>query len=311
MAAHKQQQQTLLMSGPFIQRMWAQQDLRSGTSFETSESMQMISCYETDLKNLHNSLMRRAIVDENTTPNRFNISDSDPTIEDFDSYFCFEKDSCKYCFGMKHPLLQITNQILSNWANSPNPVTMVILKHGNALRTTALSQQYDKAVLQPVIADRGGAPAQALHTEVMAQLRERHESSYTASLITWRLWANEILNLPVPLQANAINGPPPVEMIQLFNRIPTAAEVQLQELRSTMTLAREVLGSCWAKLEPIKLCAQELTRRVESFELVIGTFQSAVDALQDSLGPYDGGNGAAVTLIPNIPDSDHAYLLDA
>ncbi|KAJ3266163.1 hypothetical protein HDU77_002294 [Chytriomyces hyalinus] len=199
-------------------------------------------------------LERRAIYDESATP-QFTISDSDPTVEDIDSYFYFEKDSRKHCFGPKTGFSTLSNVILTNWTKSATPVTMLILKHGDAIRTTALFQQYDKTVLQPIITDRAGAPAELLHMDIIARLREQHAAHYEAGLITWRLWANEILRLPVPQQANAIRQPPPLQMSQLFDRIPGPAEERLVELRSTMNLAREVLGSCHTNLEPIKLCA--------------------------------------------------------
>ncbi|KAI8820915.1 hypothetical protein BJ741DRAFT_681157 [Chytriomyces cf. hyalinus JEL632] len=253
-------------------------------------------------------LERRAIFDESANP-PFTISDSDPAIEDIDSYLYFEKDSRKHCFGPKPGFSTVSNVILTNWSKSLTPVTLLMLKHGDAIRTTAHFQQYDKTVLQPIITDRAGAPAEVLHTEIIAQLHEQHGSQYRAGLITWRLWANEIQKLPVPQQANAIREPPPSQIIQLFDWIPAAAEERLQELRSTMNLAREVLGSCHANLEPIKLCAQDLMRRVESFELVLAALQRAVDGLQGSLGPIEVGGGAAFNSIPNMPDIDHEYLL--
>ncbi|KAJ3216125.1 hypothetical protein HDU81_001173, partial [Chytriomyces hyalinus] len=255
---------------------------------------------------------RRAIYDDDVNPPAFTIDDSDPTIEDINSYIYFEKDSRKYTLAPKANCVTLSNTILSNWSKvGPSvSVTMVILKHGDAIRSVALFQQYDRTVLQPTITDRAGTPAELLHTEIIAHLREHHGSLYRAGLIIWRLWANEILKLPVPQQANAVKEPPPAQIIQLFQRIPTAAEDRLQELRSTMNLAKEVLGSCRANLEPIKLCAQDLTRRVESFELVLASLQAAVDGLQGSLGPVDIDGGAAVNSIPNMPDIDHAYLLD-
>ncbi|KAI8823948.1 hypothetical protein BJ741DRAFT_654863 [Chytriomyces cf. hyalinus JEL632] len=87
--------------------------------------------------------------------------------------------------------------ILTNWSKSLTPVTLLMLKHGDAIRTTAHFQQYDKTVLQPTITNRAGAPAKVLHTEIIARLREQHGSQYQAGLITWRLWANEILKLPL------------------------------------------------------------------------------------------------------------------
>ncbi|KAJ3391916.1 HIR complex subunit [Chytriomyces hyalinus] len=118
----------------------------------------------------------------------FNISDLDPTIKDIDSYIHFEKDSRKYCFGPKLQFHQITNTILSNWhtASLTTTVTMQILKHGDSIKTASQFTQYDKAVLQPIIMDRGGAPAEPLHIDIMAQLRERHEVEYRASPMTWR-----------------------------------------------------------------------------------------------------------------------------
>ncbi|KAJ3234837.1 hypothetical protein HDU77_000354 [Chytriomyces hyalinus] len=258
------------------------------------------------------NLKPRAIVDDTTTPPSFNISDSDPTIDDIDSYIYFETNSRKYCFGPKPSFHQITNHMLTNWdtSNRSTPITMLILKHGDAIRNTGAFQQYEKTVLQPVAADRGGAPTEPLHIQVMAQLRERHGSVYRSDSINWRLWVNEILRLPVPQQENAINQAPPRHMMQLFERVPTAADAQLRDLHCTMTLAKNVLRSCQLKLEPIKLCAEELTRRVESFEEVIGTLQLAVDSFQESLGPLEPDVDAAATSVPNIPDNDHSYLLE-
>ncbi|KAJ3399998.1 hypothetical protein HDU80_007353 [Chytriomyces hyalinus] len=117
----------------------------------------------------HYQSKRRAIVDDSATPISFNISDSDPTIEDIDSYIHFEKDSRKYCFGPKLQFHQITNMILSNWhtASLMTTVTMQILKHGDSIKTASQFTQYNKAVLQPIIMDRGGAPAEPLHIDIM------------------------------------------------------------------------------------------------------------------------------------------------
>jgi hypothetical protein len=137
--------------------------------------------------------------------------------------------------------VSLTRQHLQNWSGSGQTLSLVLYKYGMALATQAQFTAFESAVLRPQQVDRAGEAAEEAHQEMVQRLRDFHGGVYAGAAINWRIWAAAILAMPRPQQANAIEQPPPANLIRMFSRAPGNAEQRMEQMRQTTVLTSNFL----------------------------------------------------------------------
>jgi hypothetical protein len=96
-------------------------------------------------------------------------------------------------------------------------VKLLIFEYGVAISKAKDLDTFLSAYIQPEQIDRAGATAECSLREVASKLEEHWGSSFDASTLAWRMWANHITrNLNSPTWQEQIGDPPPVHLVHLL-----------------------------------------------------------------------------------------------
>ncbi|KAJ1567201.1 hypothetical protein HK096_010642 [Nowakowskiella sp. JEL0078] len=114
-----------------------------------------------------------------------------------------EADNTTYRCVEGRTIIQEDN--LQKWTEeslqlSATPHTIIILKYG-----------------LPAQQDKSGNATDEMHYQVIEQLKKTWGSQLSSKDITWRIWVGLILELPAHQHEQAIENPPPSNVLNLFH----------------------------------------------------------------------------------------------
>lgn len=213
----------------------------------------------------------------------------------------------------------VTTTLLLNWAKQ----TIVVYIHVYSLSMASkdLFVKAKKALIDPMYADRAGAPAISAIDDLVAELQELHKFNFVGTRVAWCLWANHIHAAEPHLRERLKLGPPSADILHMFNRAPNHPDTVIQDLRANCEIARNVyathllaINECRTALNDVSATRDQLNLKIDfldrklqrleihasSSDTLLNTFHSIVDAEDTDI------SNDVFNRVTNSEDIDHA-----
>ncbi|KAG9405124.1 hypothetical protein AC1031_004230 [Aphanomyces cochlioides] len=135
-------------------------------------------------------------------------------------------------------------------------ITVSAYKWGNELSTGSQYLAFSKACLEPSIADRSGAAAEVEHQEVIRKMQAVWKT-LTAPQMAWRIWANEICQLPEGQRERAISKSPTANIINFFRTSSSSAHEHILRLKRNCKLAIDFVDGALLQFQEFRAEIQQ------------------------------------------------------
>ncbi|KAJ3246969.1 hypothetical protein HDU77_008743 [Chytriomyces hyalinus] len=116
-------------------------------------------------------------------------------------------------------LLEINTTLLAKW--STETVTLCVQKFGNGMDKLDLFRKAKRALFPPDKTDQSGAVQTTVVLNVIERLKAIHSTRYTASNVSYPLWANWITSQPGHMQDKLMEDCPSKVLVQHFDHAVT------------------------------------------------------------------------------------------
>ncbi|KAJ3221949.1 hypothetical protein HDU78_000235, partial [Chytriomyces hyalinus] len=120
-------------------------------------------------------------------------------------------------------LSDINTTLLAKWSNET--ITLYVQKFGNGMDKLDLFRKAKSALFPQDKTDRAGAVQNAVVLNLIERLKTVHSARYSASNVSYQLWANWITTQPAYMQEKLVEDCPPSVLVQHFEHSATDAAV--------------------------------------------------------------------------------------
>ncbi|KAG9401774.1 hypothetical protein AC1031_007487 [Aphanomyces cochlioides] len=188
-------------------------------------------------------------------------------------------------------------------------ITISVYKWGNELSTGAQYMSFSKACLEPANVNRSGAAAEAEQQDVIRQMQSEW-TNLEAPQMAWRMWANEVCELPEGQRSRAISKGP-ANFIQYFRTTSSTAHAHIVRLKRNCRLALDLVDGAILQFNELRaVVAQQriLTdAKMDAFETMLKTKMEAIEAYAEDIDPRPDDMDIIRVLgaIPSQEDDDH------
>ncbi|KAG9415738.1 hypothetical protein AC1031_000116 [Aphanomyces cochlioides] len=188
-------------------------------------------------------------------------------------------------------------------------ITISVYKWGNELSTGVQYLSFSKACLEPANVDRSGAAAEAEQQDVIRQMQSEW-TNLEAPQMAWRMWANEVCELPEGQRSRAISKGP-ATFIQHFRTTSSTAHAHIVRLKRNCRLALDLVDGAILQFNELRaVVAQQriLTdAKMDAFETMLKTKKEAIEAYAEDIDPRPDDMDIIRVLgaIPSQEDDDH------
>ena len=215
-----------------------------------------------------------------------------------------------------HFLAVITDKTVRRW--NGKTIVVTINQYGAQVSSLDDWKAFQAAILQPVQADRAGAPAESVTQSILKRLHEQHGSFLTAEPAAWRIWAADIASHPNADHDRLIQtGVPPSHAILLFKTKDVATEVARQA--KTSALNRSAVKTYRKQQDVLKAAAKNLVElaatfqrqaivlqtQIDAFDVALDAFEDLDQAISTESRPVPVPEGRELRSEDDVPDDEH------
>ncbi|ORZ29906.1 hypothetical protein BCR44DRAFT_1504777 [Catenaria anguillulae PL171] len=210
------------------------------------------------------------------------------------------------------------------WAKKDEIILeLSIHMYGTSLKSKADFEAFHAQIAGGLTATtRGGAPTTSVINDIACRLKEAHSDYLFAHDIIWKVWAVWVMEEHDALDVNeAIQQPPPLEILQLTQPIKEPTRSIIEALRHVSSLSRDTIEGICSPLNHIRdefarvrnaqeaLCraTNELAHRFEALELVLATESRIQDHWENVIDNLEGFAGWRA-VVRRQEDIDHRDL---
>lgn len=140
-------------------------------------------------------------------------------------------------------------------------------------------KEVKKQLLDPQQQDRAGAATIILVQDIVAQLKDIHGSTLSASTMAWTMWANYILGKDASEREGLMQSPPPVDYVNLFVRAPLHPDTILHGLRRGASIAHTVNEGVARELRAIQETVESYERSKTQTDALFAVMKQRLAAL--------------------------------
>ncbi|KAH9108113.1 hypothetical protein AeMF1_016657 [Aphanomyces euteiches] len=242
-------------------------------------------------------------------PTAWSLSNDTPSIENFEKYFAFRIETMHGARNL--PMWQINQEAHKSLAKlRKKTITVSVYKWGNELSTRPQLALFTKMCIDPSRSDRSGAASEAEHQEVIVQMKSQWVN-LTAPEMAWRIWANEICQMPEGQRSRAISKGPTQNIISLFRTASSTAHEHILRLKKNCRLALDLVDGAIQQLDTLRsdiACQRAIMdSRLNAFDAMLKSKKEVIIGYADDLDPRPDDIDVlrVLSTIPGQEDIDH------
>lgn len=197
-------------------------------------------------------------------------------------------------------------------------VNIFVYTYGKVICNKAMHTKFSAKLLIPEIRDRANADSTTSVMALVKQLKDIHETHYSAIDSCWVMWANYIHCAPPNESKDALkNKGPPAHLVKLFSSVAFSDNERLQSAQNGLQITDNMIDAFKNQLKLFKedyqsmlesfACTTELMQlRIAAMEGVLDSTQTLVSSITSALKPQE--NEVSVlqeSLIMDCDDVDH------
>ncbi|KAG9407803.1 hypothetical protein AC1031_021043 [Aphanomyces cochlioides] len=239
----------------------------------------------------------------------WSLSTEPPTIEQFDKYIALRIETSGGARNL--PLWQTDRDAhIALSKLREKTITMSVYKWGNELATGPQFAAFSKACIEPANVDRSGAASESEQQDIISQLKAKWHN-LSAPEMAWRIWANDICQLPNGQRERVMLKGPPQNIITLFRSTSTSAHQRILRLKRNCHLALDLVNGTMDQLTALRADILQqravMDSRLDAFETMFRSKREIIEGYAEDLDPSPDDIAVLRVLgaIPSQEDNDH------
>lgn len=178
---------------------------------------------------------------------------------------------------------KLTTTILQNW-KTKSTVELLLHRYSLAVNSKSVWKKVEKALIDVVPKNRGGAATTEYAQELANDLRRRHGHIWNGHDIAWSIWANSILASPSHQhEALKEESTPPASCVELLS---LRESEQIRRIRREYRIAHNVNDGYHAEVKKVVDALAELKEAHQHQGLMITALERHIEnlALRSQIG---------------------------